>query len=214
MQPYIILLLLVVLAASVAAFCMMGLGQRRRRRVLAEASRQMGLEFSATDLHDLPLRYNDLVLIGSGHSQLAHNVASGRTGRWQARVLDFQYEVGHGVRRATRYYSAAIVELSEALQPVLMWHEQDLADAPLGARAGDGRAGSWAYAGSEATARKLARACEPLADVEVSMQFHRDVLLLCCPARRHPDAYARLMASLADVLTSLCEREPADPQDA
>jgi len=213
-QPYIILLLVVVLAASVAAFCVIGVRQRRRRRVLQEAAAEMGLEFNATDMHDLPVRFNDLVLIGSGHSRLAYNIASGQIGRWQARVFDFQYEVGHGVRRSTRYYSAAVVDLADSLEPVLMWHEEDLADAPLAARASDGCVGAWTYVGGEATAHALARACAPLADVAVSMQLRRDVLLLCCPARRYPNAHARLMACLSDVLTGLTGCEPTGPTGA
>ena len=211
MQSYTILLLVVVLVASVAAFCVVGLRQRRRWRVLEGAADEMGLEFSATDMYDLPLRFNDLVLIGSGHSRLAYNIASGRVGRWRTRVFDFQYEVGHGVRRSTCYYSAAVVELSDALESVLMWHEQDLADAPLAARGGEGRVDAWTYEGGEATAHALARACAPLADVAVSMQLRQDILLLCCPARRHPGAYARLMACLSDVLTSLTDHEPTGP---
>ncbi len=202
MHSYVILLLVAVLTVSVAAFCVMGVRQRRRRRVLKEAAAEMKLAFSAADMDDLPLRYSDLTLIGSGHSRRADNIASGRVGHWRVRVFDFRYEVGHGVRRLTRYYSAAIAELAGPLESVLMWHRRDMANAPLQARDADGTAGNWVYLGSEATAHKLAHACAPLAELAVSMQVQRDVLLLCCPARQ-PHAYTRLMASLAGVLAIL-----------
>ncbi len=214
MHSLIIPLLVVALAGAVTASCVAGARQRRRRQALKEVCSEMRLEFSAVDMHDLPLRFSDMSLIGSGHSRRADSVASGRIGHRQAYLLDFCYEVGHGVRRATRNYSVAIVELGSALASTLMWHESDIASAPLAARCCDGTVGHWTRLGSEATAHKLARICAPLEELSVSMQVRRDVLLLCCPAKKNPRAYGRLLAGLPDVVERLMGHEPVGPAGA
>ncbi len=213
MQAYIIWLLVVALTASVVAFCVMGARQRRRRCVLKEACSQSGLEFIATDIYDLPLRFSDMALIGSGHSRRADNVADGHMGEWQVYVFDFHYEVGHGMRRATRYYSVAAVELTGQLDAAVMWHERDRAWTPLAAIGDDGMVDQWSWLGSEVTTHKLADVCAPLADLAVSMQVERNVLLLCCPLRGQPDAYARLMSYLPEMLAGLAGPEHTAPGD-
>lgn len=208
MQHSVISLLIVVLGASVAAFCAMGLRQRTRRLALAAAAAEMHLEFNSADLNDLPLRYADLALIGSGHSRRADNITTGRIGRWHVRVFDFRYEAGHGVGRLTQHYSAAVVDLADPMDSLLLWHKGDIKNAPLEARFGDGDAGAWTYLGSEAVAHRLAHACAPLSDLAVSAQVERDVLLLCCPAGRGTKAYIQLMTSLGDVLAALAGHAP------
>ncbi|MHC4561228.1 MAG: hypothetical protein ACYS8X_00480 [Planctomycetota bacterium] len=215
MQPLFTALLVLVLAVSVVAFVAMGAAQRLRRRQLAEHARLLGLEFSGGDPLEIPLCYGDFVLMAAGHSPRAENVSYGRIGPCRLRVFDFSYEVGHGIRRSTRLYATAVLQIGDVLDSVLMWHQDDLADAPLIVGHAGNVAGNWLYSGSGASAGGLAEACADLAELGASMQMWRDSLMIWAPTRGRGRPYRRLLDMAGDLCSRLCplDNQPDQPVD-
>ncbi len=149
------MLLVVALGGSVVSFLVMARRQRRRSRALARQAHQLDLRFSRDDPFDLPGLYGRFAMIAGGHSPHAHNVAYGRVGGRSVRAFDFRYECGHGISRLVRHYNVVVVEMERALSPVLMWHEQDVAAAPLALQRQHWRLESWLCRGDRATAKAL-----------------------------------------------------------
>jgi len=213
-QQYVIFLLVAVLVIAMLSFVVMGVRQRQRRYALRKAAVEMGLAFSSADAEALPLKYDNLAMVGIGHSRRAENIASGSIGHWRVRIFDFRFEVGHGVRRLTRHYCVSLTDLPEHNGDVLMWHSRDIDHAPLRLKASGQTAGQWIYLGDEAAAHRLAHACASLADSETSMELSANVLMVCCPAGNSPNAYVQIMQTLPNVLGALCGHSPIEKKTA
>ena len=141
------LLLIAFLAAlliAVITFAAIGFMQWRRQVGLARKANAGGLRFSVDDPFDIPRRYCELVLMGSGHSLMAHNVTYGHVQGWPMRGFDFHYEVGHGTRRMTRRFSVVLLESPRPAPWLLIWRPSDAWTFPA---ASDGQIGPFSYIG-------------------------------------------------------------------
>jgi hypothetical protein len=202
-QSAFVLVLIAVLVAAVVSFAIMGLRQRRRAAGLSRSAHQMGLRFSGDDPFDIPRRYADFVLIGSGHSARAGNVTYGRLEGMPFRAFDYRFEVGHGTQRMTRSYGVIVVETERQAPPVMMWNERDRQCIPLEAMPCQGRTGSWFYRGDERLAETLGLAAAPLAEKGLGLQTLRNVLLLWMPVARFGRDQAAVVQGVAGVVRSL-----------
>lgn len=204
LQIVFTILLTGVLLVAVVTFVVIALAQAHRTRSLRRESRQMGLRFSADDPFDVPRRYADFTLIGSGHSPRACNVTYGRLDGRFVRAFDFRYEVGHGTRRVTRHYKVIVLEATLPGLHLLMWNDDDTASAPLCARAVDGHVASWSYRGGGELAASLAHAQSMAAGQASSFEIGPAGLMIFTPARRLKMGCAE---RLADGLKVMCAVE-------
>lgn len=186
MQYIFLFILTGMLAVGVVALAGLGVGLRRRRRLLARAAHEMGLKFSARDPFDLTRRYSEFVLATAGHSQRAENVLYGRYEGWYLRAFDYHYEAGHGPGRLTRRYSVVVADTDLKLPPALLWHADDAEHAPLAARSPVGRTGSWLVIWGAGFAPTLADAFADAAGEPVDVQTRAGSLMLCSAARLKP----------------------------
>ncbi len=206
-----ITLLSIGLIVMAGVLLWLGGKQHARRRRLAERARQRGLEFAAGDSQRLVLSYEDMALLCAGHSRRVENVISGRLDSWTIRAFDFRFDVGHGLRRMRRLYHVVLVDLGQLLDPVLMWHVDDLRRAPFLVRQCDQRMGGWLYSGSEMLARRLGHACAGLERCHVSMQIREQWLVLSCPASRDGEVCSQLLDRAGDIAARLTGRGGTDP---
>ena len=189
-----------ILLAGVVWFTFLGLGQRRRARVLGRLANRAKMRFSREDQFDIPQIYRELVLFGSGHSRCASNVTFGRFAEKRIYACDFHYEIGHGMRRSTRHYGVILADAQIDLPSVLMWNELDAVAAPLEVLKPDGRVRRWSYVGDGDLAAVLAEACIELADQAVSIQTAGSTLMMCMPIRSSGQNYTDMFAALPEVL--------------
>jgi hypothetical protein len=206
----IIVTLVVLLAVMTGVFSFMGFRHRRRGRRIASLVGSMGMECRQTDVHRLAAGHEDLTLLSAGHSRRAENVAWGRVGGVPTIAFDFRYEIGHSLRRMTRFYAVVILDFPERLDPVLMWHEADLEWAPLHAKLAEQRIDRWVFGGDSEQAERMARACGPLTDMAVSVQAMDGMLMFCCPASTDGDEYARLLENAESVALRISGRGSVD----
>ena len=210
MNASVIVLLVGMLALMTGAFVFLGHQQYRRRHVVSEFVTQRGMEYRRTDVHRLAGGYEDLAVLSAGHARRADNVAWGRSGDFPMVAFDFRYEVGHGLRRMTRFYAVVVVDMRTTIAPVLMWHQADLEGAPLHAKLSDRREAPWVFSGDVDVAARLAAACKPLDELTPSMQVLDGVLLLCCPAQRSGQEYTRLLDHAQSVAHRLTNHAVVD----
>lgn len=128
--PFLLFLVVAIAAASVSFYL-----KRRRRDELARMARQLGLEFSPTDVLgclDLPFR-----LLSRGDGRGVENVMWGTWQQMPVREFDYWYyeestdSKGHRSRTYHRF-SCAVTELEAACSPITISRENlltRLADA-------------------------------------------------------------------------------------
>jgi hypothetical protein len=173
----------------VILFAAMGVRQRRRQGALARKALKLGLRFSGDDLFDIPRRYAEMSLMGSGHSLAAQNVMYGHMENDPVRAFDLNYEIGHGTSRSTRRYLGALLEVESPLPELLVWRPCQEWTLPMD---GDGRVGPWSYVGRRE--QVLAALDAGLDDVPDGgcFQVRGNVLLLGLPRQRSSDAGEQL----------------------
>ena len=198
----------VPLAIAVMIFTAVGLRQWRRRTGLARKAGELGLRFSVDDLFDIPRRYAELALMGSGHSLTAENVAYGHQEGRLVRAFDLHYEIGHGTRRLMRRYSGVLLEMPRPLPELLVWRPSREWALPMD---GDGRIGPWSYVGPRDLA--LAALDAGLADAPEGgcFQVRASVLLIGLPRERFSADYYRHLPTLWKIAQALEEHCPAAP---
>lgn len=206
------MLLLIVftvpLVIAVTIFTAVGLRQWRRRGRMARKSGTLGLRFSVDDPFDIPRRYAELALMGSGHSLTAENVTYGYLENRPARAFDLHYEIGHGTRRLMRRYGGVLLEMPRALPELLVWRPSLEWTLPMDC---DDRIGSWSYIGPRDLA--LAALDAGLADAPDGgcFQVRASVLLLGVPRERFSTDYFGLLPTFLKVAQALEELCPASP---
>ena len=205
MRQLLTSLLVVLLGGGVIGFAILGLRRRWRRHRLAMRCVAAGMEFVPNDPFNAPRYFCDFALMSAGHSPRAQNVSQGRAGGARLRAFDLGYEAGHGIRRSCRQYTVVVLEGEHDLGDVLMWHRDDAAGAPLQAARAESIVGPWVYSGDDATAARLARACEPLAAARASLQVIRGVLMICAPAMGG-ETYETLTGASAEICETLAVR--------
>lgn len=214
MQSLLIVLLVVALGGSMMSFLVMARRQRRRCGALTRQARQLNLRFSRDDPFGLDALYGRFALIAGGHSPHAHNVAYGRVNGRAVRAFDFHNECGHGISRLARHYSVLVVEMDRDLPAVVMWHEQDVAAAPLSLQRHHWRLESWLCRGDRAVARALnVIGADSLAPR--SMETHGGAVMVWQAVEGKGKAYAGQYIDLARVsdLVVRALSEPAAPQE-
>ncbi len=196
----------VPLVIAVMIFTAVGLRQWRRRVRLARKADELGLRFSVDDLFDIPRRYAELALMGSGHSLTAENVTYGHQEGRLARAFDLHYEIGHGTRRLMRRYSGALLETPRPLPELLVWRPSREWTLPMD---GDGRIGSWSHVGPRDLA--LAALDAGLADAPEGgcFQVRASVLLIGAPRERFSADYFGSLPALRKIARALEELCPA-----
>ena len=200
MHKILLIILLGLLGVGVGVLTWMGLTHRRRRRQLARLATEADLRFSADEPFDLVGRYGDFAAVSAGHSPRAENMLSGRRGRWRFRVFDYTLEVGHGPGRVLRRHSVMIAETDVDLPGMLLWHGEDLQQAPLAARYPTGRIGPWRVIDEKGGAEVLAEALAEIAHEPVSVQTQGGAVMLCCGRRLAP---ARMCGWIDGALSAL-----------
>ncbi len=200
-MAYLFLIILIgALGASLVVLTWMGLSQRRRRRLLAQAAHEMGMKFSPSDLFDVGQRYEGFVLIPVGHSRKAENVLYGSCEGWTLRAFDLSFEVGHGPRRLERRYSVIVAETTLDLPPALLWHAADYDHPPLAVRRTVGKQGVWGVVQGIDVAAALADAFNAFAEEPLSIQtVGRSVILALADRwqpRKLPERLRRTIAAL------------------
>ncbi|MCE5277293.1 MAG: hypothetical protein ABFD92_15535 [Planctomycetaceae bacterium] len=213
MQYLLIVVLAVAMGGSVVSFLVMARRQRRRCGALTRQACQLNLRFSRDDPFGLDALYGRFALIAGGHSPHAHNVAYGRVNGHAVRAFDFHNECGHGISRLARHYSVLVVEMDRDLPSVLMWHEQDVAAAPLALQRHHWRLNSWLCRGDRAVAGALSViGADTLAPR--SMESHGGAVMVWQAVDSKGQAYAGQFIDLARVsdLVVRALSEPATPQ--
>lgn len=199
-QYILLIILLGALGVGIVVLARLAWSHRRRRRKLARFAHETDLRFSADESFDLIGRYGDFVAVTAGHSPCVENVLSGRRGRWQFRVFDYHFEAGHGPGRVLRRYSMMIAETGVDLPDALLWHGDDLEQAPLAARYPSRRVGPWYVIDGADCAEILTDALSPLAGAPVSIQTRgRSVMLIRARPLRPAEAVGWVSAAAAAV---------------
>jgi hypothetical protein len=202
--------LLAVLALLVGTALFVRLLRRRRRLAIGRAAHELALQFSPTDLFDLPRRYSHFVLPSAGHSPRAENVVYGHRERFQVRAFDFLFEVGHGPRRLARRCGALVAETDVHFPPVLLWHARDTEHPPLAAAWVTDRAGPWLLCAGEDFGPRVCEAFAAFADEPVSIQILGQTVLLSWPARWRPEQLPGMISRLVAAVENLSARARVD----
>jgi hypothetical protein len=201
----------VPLVIAVMIFTAVGLRQWRRRIRLAQKSGELGLRFSVDDPFDIPGRYAELALMGSGHSLTAENVTYGYMENRPVRAFDLHYEIGHGTRRLMRRYGGVLLQMPRALPELLVWRPSREWTLPMDC---DERIGPWSYIGPRDLA--LAALEAGLADVPDGgcFQVRASVLLIGVPRERFSADYFGYLPTLrkiAEAMEDLCPAPGSSP---
>ncbi len=191
MQLAFLVILMGTLVAGMVALSALAVGQRRRRRRLARAAHEMGMNFSSVDPFGLTQRYDAFVLTGAGHSPRAENVIYGRQGGWGVRAYDYRFEAGHGPGRLTRRYCVIVVETGGRLPEAMLWHAADAEAVPLAAQAATSQVGPWLVAAGESSAERLAGAFATFGSEPISIESHDESLMVFAAVRWAPEGLAR-----------------------
>ena len=191
MQIIFIVLLTGVQVVTVISFVIAGFRQILRTRRLTRQANELGMQFAADDLFDIPRQYADFALISNGHSPRANNVSYGRLDGRRVRAFDFRYEVCHGTQRLTRHYMAIAIETDRVFPGVVMWNAHDADSAPLQARMADGRIACWIYTGSSETAAMLKDACHGMIDRDTSLELSGSTFMVFAHVRHGREGYGR-----------------------
>ena len=202
----LLVLFTVPLVIAVIIFTAVGLRQWRRRVRLARKADELGLRFSVDDLFDIPRRYAELALMGSGHSLTAENIAYGHLESRPLRAFDLHYEIGHWTRRLMRRYSGVLLELSRSLPDLLVWRPCPEWTLPMD---GDGRVGPWNYIGSRDSVLAALDAGLSEAPDGGCFQVRASVLLVGVPRERFSADYFRQLPPLLKIAGALEELCPA-----
>ncbi len=204
------MLLLIVftvpLVIAVMIFTAVGFRQWRRRARVARKSGELGLRFSVDDPFDIPRRYAELALMGSGHSLTAENVTYGYMENRPVRAFDLHYEIGHGTRRLMRRYGCVLLEMPRPLPELLVWRPSREWTLPMDC---DERIGPWSYIGPRDLA--LAALDAGLADAPDGgcFQVRASVVLIGVPRERFSADYFGHLPTLRKVAQALEELCPA-----
>ena len=205
MQIFTALLILAFLGA-VVSFALMGLTQSHRSRTLCRRASRLGLRFDADDPFSIASRYGQFALISGGHSCSASNVLHGRLDGRGVKVFDLRFELGHGTCRTARSYRVAILDNDAPLADLLMWHESDMALAPLPARQGVGKALRWFYTGGDELAQCIAAQGQELDARRGSLQVIGNSVLFAVPADNRHDDIASMLPQLVIMVAALAGR--------
>ena len=199
----IISLLMAVLVAALAFFAVTHVRQAMRTRLLSRLSSQLNLRFSADDPFDVPRRYADFTLIGSGHSPQASNVMHGRLEQLPVQAFDYRYEIGHGTRRATRHYQVVAIEIERKLPALVMWSDEDPESVPLAAQLRDGHIAAWSYRGNGELARAVKDACGSVFGGSVSLEVGGQTFMVFRPVKRRQNNLAARLREVAEAVRAV-----------
>jgi len=204
-QYIFLIILLGALGAGLMVLAWLGWTHRRRRRRLARFAHETDLRFAAGESFDLIGRYGDFVVVTAGHSPRVENVLAGARKGWQFRVFDYHFESGHGPGRVLRRYSVMIADTDADLPEALLWHGDDLEQAPLAARFPSRRVGPWYVTDGAEHAQAIADAMLPLGDDPVSIQTRGRSVMLCRARPLRPAEAMEWVAAAVAALTAVKE---------
>jgi hypothetical protein len=180
-------LLVTLLGAVLAALVLAGvvvlvvtlLRRWRRRTGLAKLAGDLGFRYSREDPLGLSRRCAEFALVAGGHSPVAFDVITGHVDGVAVRAFDFQYEVGHGVRRMVRRYGVVLLESDWLLPRLTMWHNRDF--PPIPARQSSRTRGAWILTGDAKRVDDFLAVCEPWFSDGGCVETNGQAVLLAAP---------------------------------
>jgi hypothetical protein len=179
----------------------MGLAQWRRRRRLARKANALALRFAVDDPFDIPARHPDMLLFGSGHSLMIHNMTHGQLEGWAVRAFDFHCEAGHGTGRMTRRYDVILVELPRSAPSLLVWPQGQFWTLAADA---DGQIGPWNFVGPRALAQTVVERCRCLG-LRACFQVCGTTVMAAMPRGRRTASYFDVMTGALKIANGVLD---------
>ncbi len=119
-------LILLVLLAAAAIMVIVAIASKKRRQALEQLAAGKGMRFSKHDLFNLPNKYGQTKLCGTGDAQKAKNLIFGDVEGGQIRFFDYRYSTGSGKNRTTHRFGACAVSTNLHFTPLVVRPENVL----------------------------------------------------------------------------------------
>ncbi len=149
-------------ASALAWMWIVHMRRTRALRRFAALAHQLGASIQPPDHRGVEFRFGRSVLLTMGHCWRISEMLFARRRRNPFWLFRIDMDLAHGLLRQQRGYFVLWIDSPNLDSRFLLWHESDVAQAPLVARESRHRCGAWWLRGEETYARPVASWMETL----------------------------------------------------